>query len=148
MQEFAKESRNYIIKDLNFAIHPIVQLGVDVMNEFDVDGSDMKDLQKALALIYPFFFPHFLKTKRGQPFKDSLLFNQDERAKHTPDRRSHVSNKYVPKEFWDEFDGHTKSCDKDGDDVLDAFPMQWDIAIRPIIAHRKLHSPLSQPPVG
>jgi hypothetical protein len=141
MQEFAKESRNYIIKDLNFAIHPIVQLGVDVMDEFNVDGSDMKDLQKALALIYPFFYPQFLKSNRGQQFKDSLLFNQEERAKHAPDRRSHVSNKYVPKEFWDEFDGHTKSCDKDGDDVLDVFPMEWDKTIRPIIAHRMSHPP-------
>ena len=93
---------------------------------------DSKDLHKAVAKISPFFNRGFLNSKDGLKFKDSGLFNQEERCKQHLDRRSHVSSKYRAEAFWKEFDDGFES-----EKTLDDLPFEWDCTIRPIIAHRK-----------
>jgi len=136
MQEMAKKSRKFVHKELDLLTHPICQLAIDILDELDVEVDDTKDLHKAVALISPFFFPDFLESEKGQTFKDSLLFNHAERAKNPPNCRSNVSNKYLPKDFFDELDAHGKRT-KPEEDILDTIPMDWDRTVRPIIAHRK-----------
>lgn len=94
-----------------------------------------RDLNKALCKIHPFFYPNFLDSERGTRLKESLLFKQEERSKSPPDVRTHISNKYRSKEFWANLDSETKKM-KDKDD-LEALPEEWDVTVRPIIAHRK-----------
>ncbi|TVY87687.1 hypothetical protein LAWI1_G006032 [Lachnellula willkommii] len=84
MLEMAKKSRTFVSEKLDVLLHPICQLAIDLIDDLDVEPDDTKDLNKAVALITPFFFPDFLESKKGQKFKNSLLFNQVERAKHPP----------------------------------------------------------------
>ncbi|TVY41459.1 hypothetical protein LOCC1_G005137, partial [Lachnellula occidentalis] len=134
MLEMVKKSRTFISKKLDVLSHPICQLAIDVIDDLDIARDDAKDLNKAVGLITPFFFPDFLDSKKGQKFKNSLLFNQVERAKYPPTCRSHVSNRYLPTEFFDELDACGKSM-KPGEDILDMLPLDWDKTVRPIIAH-------------
>jgi TRAP-type mannitol/chloroaromatic compound transport system substrate-binding protein len=100
------------------------------------------DVNKGIAKISPFFFPAFFDSKNGKQFKDSLLFNQEERAKHPPDIRSHTSNAFREEEFWNEWDDATSKM-RDLED-LDPIPEHMDTTIRPIIARCK--SPTSLDP--
>ncbi|PQE18079.1 mfs allantoate protein [Rutstroemia sp. NJR-2017a BVV2] len=108
-------------------------LSLKLSDELDVTPSDSKDLHKALGKVYPFFNPEFLETDKGKQFKDSLLFKQEERARTFPDIRTHISTKHRPEEFYAEFD--KKFQETKHDDDLDALPFEWDMNIRPIIAH-------------
>jgi hypothetical protein len=110
-------------------------LSLRLSDELDVSPSDSKDLYKALGKVYPFFNPEFLDTDKGKQFKDSMLFKQEERARAFPDLRTHTSTKHRPKEFYAEFD--KKFQETKHDDDFDALPFEWDMNIRPIIAHRK-----------
>jgi hypothetical protein len=85
-----------------------------------------------VAKISPFFYTPFLESEEGAPFRESLMFNQAERAKNYPDIRSHVSNKYRSPEFFEEYDQKAKDVQD-----LDDLPFEWDIHVRPIIAHRE-----------
>ncbi|KAH6625600.1 hypothetical protein C7974DRAFT_434634 [Boeremia exigua] len=76
----------------------------------------------------------FLASEMGEPWRDTKLLNQEERARHVPDRRTHMSNKTLPKEFWKSWDDLLKKNKrKSGDAVDDIFPMEWRKALRPII---------------
>ncbi|KAL8672046.1 MAG: hypothetical protein Q9168_003473 [Polycauliona sp. 1 TL-2023] len=88
----------------------------------------VKDALDARAMALLFFSPDFLASEHGSPHKDSLLFNQRERALNPPSRRPHTSDAKKPKSFWDEFDTHFKSHH------VNNYPAEWDIAVRPIIA--------------
>ncbi len=110
-------------------------LTLRLIDILDVDPSDTKDLHKAVAKISPFFHPEFFTWKDGKPFKDSLLFKQEERSKILPTIRKHTSNKMRPAEFFGELDEAMK--DMSDEDDLEALPEKWDIAVRPIIARRK-----------
>jgi hypothetical protein len=112
--------------------HAISRLGIDIINELEIEPDDKEDLHQAVALISPFFFPDFLESKKGQKIKDSLLFNQTERAKYPPDCRSHVSSPYVRKEFWDELESYMKKA-KSPNAILDDFPMDWDKPSVPLL---------------
>lgn len=82
------------------------------------------------------FFPSaegFFVSESGSEYKDHLLANQAERAKYLPVRRYKNSNKTMPRQFWKEWD----EIGSRGGSIQDDFPREWNLAIRPIIAHRK-----------
>lgn len=96
------------------------------------------DAFQAYAGISLFFQSDFLTSELGKEFQGSLLFDQSERAKHLPDRRTHCSNKTMPDAFWADWDDTVEKYKKSrGLDMEGIFPFEWDKAIRPIIAHRK-----------
>lgn len=100
-----------------------------------LDHQETSDVNKGIAKISPFFFPAFFDSKNGQQFKDSLPFNQEERAKNPPDIRSHTSNAFRPKEFWNVWDDATSKMTHPKD--LETMPEHMDTTICPIIAHCK-----------
>ncbi|KAL1655727.1 hypothetical protein SLS61_001751 [Didymella pomorum] len=76
----------------------------------------------------------FLDSKFGEPWRDTKLINQAERALHPPDRRTHKSNKTMPKEFWKDWDALMKKEERNlGDVIDDIYPMPWRKALRPIV---------------
>lgn len=87
------------------------------------------DMLSAFAAMSLFFTPEFLTDDSGTEFKDSLLVKQAERAKQLPDRRRYDSSRYMPNEFWKDWDNVRKRHQP--------YPFEWDVAIRPIIAHRE-----------
>ncbi|KAH6692878.1 hypothetical protein BKA61DRAFT_637651 [Leptodontidium sp. MPI-SDFR-AT-0119] len=102
-----------------------------------LDKEKARNLHRAIAKISPFFHYHniskdfFAPDAPGAPFKESLIFNQVERARVYPDVRSHRSNKMQPDVFWEEFD--REMCEEGVNGVED-LPADRDLAIRPIIA--------------
>jgi len=60
------------------------------------------DMYNAHASVSLFFESHFFELRPD--LKDSLLLDQEKRAKQIPDRRCFNSNKTMPKEFWNEWD--------------------------------------------
>lgn len=97
------------------------------------------DAFKAYAAIALFFRGEaFLASEFGEPWRDTELLNQEERAKHVPDRRTHKSNKTMPAEFWNDWDNLLKANKRqEGDTVEDIYPIEWRKAIRPIVIKRK-----------
>jgi hypothetical protein len=97
------------------------------------------DCFKAYAAVSLFFKTDEFKAHRvGSMFKDSLLLNQEERAKNVPDRRTHKSSKTMPTEFWKDWEKllkDNKRCSTDA--AEDIYPMEWRKAIRPIVIRRK-----------
>lgn len=102
-------------------------------------GFIIQDIVQAFAQM-AMFFPEcnvaslvtmFLNSKRCEEFKHSLLFNPKERGKIRPDRRSRTSYKFRNKEFWNKW----KEFMKTKKYFADVYPLDWSVAIRPIIAH-------------
>lgn len=112
--------------------NPTTLLSLNLLDSLNVLPEDSKDLHKGIAKMSPFFHQDFLHSEDGLKFKNSLLFNQEERSQQVLDRRTHVSSKYRTKAFWKEYDDGSK-----GNTDLDDLPFEWDCSIRPIIAHRK-----------
>jgi len=129
MKEAARKSRKFNQRDFE---NPVCLLTFQLIQWLDTIGDDARDLHKAIGKLSPFFYPEFLESKEGEEFKDSHLFQQEERAKHLPDIRSSVSNAYRPKAFWREWEKVKKSVKE-----LEELPIEWDVATRPIIAHCK-----------
>lgn len=77
----------------------------------------------------------FLASPHGEPWRDTTLLDQATRALHPPDRRTHHSNKTMPKAFWKDWDAllsdHTRGP---SDPIDDIYPLSWRKALRPIIA--------------
>ena len=95
----------------------------------------VKDMEKAAAMMGLFFPSGFCESEAGLEFKDSPLINQEKRTTMFPDRRRHDSNRCMPNEHWKEWDAiHVKGH------VSDSIPMEWDIAIRPVVARREFFS--------
>jgi hypothetical protein len=130
MKEMARKSRKFNQRDFE---NPTCLLTFSLIQWLDAFRDDARDLHKAVGMLCPFFYREFLDSKEGEGFKDSLLFRQEERAKHLPDIRSSVGNAHRPKSFWKEWD----DVEKNMKDLSDT-PAQWDVAVRPIIAHCKL----------
>jgi hypothetical protein len=137
MMEMAKKARRYNHHKFDC---PGVILSFKLLHDLDVDNTDSKDIHKAIGKMTPFFDPAFLASRDGEPFKNSLIFNQLERLKTLPDCRTHVSNKYRPAEHFKDFDKETKNMED-----LEDLPFEWDVAIRPIIAHCKSTQPHPPP---
>ncbi|EHK97021.1 hypothetical protein M7I_7276 [Glarea lozoyensis 74030] len=104
-----------------------------IMAEMEVVREDSKDAQKAIAKVMPFFRSDFLKSEMGAKFKDSLMFNQSERAKHVPDCRTSTSTMYRSAKFWQPFEEAEDKMKHEED--MEALPEEWDLKTRPIIAH-------------
>ncbi|KAF2657236.1 hypothetical protein K491DRAFT_756974 [Lophiostoma macrostomum CBS 122681] len=102
----------------------------------------VKDAFEAYAAIALFFESEaFLNSEHGQIFKEKMfsdvsIFDQAERAKHVPDRRTHLSNKTMPRKFWREFEQFLRDhglSPGDPDIVEEVFPPDWRKAIRPVV---------------
>ncbi|KAF2875319.1 hypothetical protein BDV95DRAFT_604075 [Massariosphaeria phaeospora] len=95
----------------------------------------VQDAFEAYASIALFFEKDaFLNSPMGAMFKDSKLFDQAERAKHLPDRRTYMSNKTMPKVFWEDFEQLRRDNQiKPGDVMDDVYPEEWQKAIRAIV---------------
>ncbi|KAJ8107718.1 hypothetical protein OPT61_g8673 [Boeremia exigua] len=93
------------------------------------------DAFAAYAAIAVFFQGDaFLASEYGEPWRDTKLLDQEERARHVPDRRTHMSNKTMPKEFWKAWDELLKANRRsESDAVDDIYPMEWRKALRPTI---------------
>lgn len=96
------------------------------------------DVFKAYAAISLFFdTDKFLASKLGNLFKDCELLKQEKRAKNVPDRRTHKSNKTMPKEHWKEWDKLMRDNRRTSDDAVDdIFPPDWRKAIRSVVIRR------------
>lgn len=98
------------------------------------------DMRSAYSMMALFFTSaseiaeSLLKIK----FNEHLIVNQAERVKTLPDRRRHDSNKCMPKDFWKEWDTLRKKGH-----LHNNFPTEWDITIRPMIAHCAFSSKFS-----
>lgn len=130
MKQLVKKSLKFNARDI---YHPSSILTFTVVKWLGVVGDEARDVWKAVAKLSPFMYPDFFQSELGEAFKDSLLFNQEERAKNLPDIRGWVSNTTRPKEFWREWD----IIEKDPKKGLDDTPIEWDMVIRPIIARCK-----------
>jgi hypothetical protein len=76
----------------------------------------------------------FLASPHGEPWRDTKLLDQAERAKHVPDRRTHRSNKTMPAAFWKDWEALlTQNKRQAGDTIDDIYPMEWRKALRRII---------------
>ncbi|KAL7918391.1 hypothetical protein ACQKWADRAFT_330782 [Trichoderma austrokoningii] len=71
-----------------------------------------------------------LKSDECESFRNSLLFNPQERSKSLPDRRSRTSYKYRDKKFWDEW----KELSNGPRYFTDVYPLDWSMTVRPTIA--------------
>ncbi|KAJ4356406.1 uncharacterized protein N0V89_004439 [Didymosphaeria variabile] len=93
------------------------------------------DAFNAYAAIALFFDTQaFLNSEKGQMFKDSNLIDQVERAKYVPDRRTHKSNKTMPKSFWEGWDRLRRDNNREvNDNTYDIVPLEWRKAMRPAI---------------
>ncbi|KAJ4369485.1 hypothetical protein N0V86_009320 [Didymella sp. IMI 355093] len=76
----------------------------------------------------------FRASPHGEPWRDTKLLDQAERAKHVPDRRTYRSNKTMPAEFWKDWDALLEQNKRhSGDAIDDIYPMAWRKALRRII---------------
>lgn len=90
------------------------------------------DMRLAYSMMALFFTPAstVAESMLGMKIEEHLIINQAERVKNLLDRRRHDSNKCMPKEFWKQWDSLRKKGHLD-----DNFPTEWDMTIRPMIAH-------------
>ena len=66
------------------------------------------------------------------------VWDQAERAKDVPDRRTHKSNKTMPQAFWKDFEKLLKDNKRvPGEPIDDIYPDEWRVAIRPKIIRCK-----------
>lgn len=102
----------------------------------------VNDIVQAFATM-AMFFPElevtalvtkFIQSDQCETFRNSLVFNPRERGKTQPDRRGRTSYKLRDSKFWDEWN---KVWDAEGY-YTENIPLEWNIAIRPIIAKRSL----------
>jgi hypothetical protein len=105
----------------------------------------IQDFLKAWAYM-AIFFPEleqcqpatdFFKSKEGQKYQTSLLHDPRQRASTLPDIRTKTSFRYRPKRFWKEWDDIMTRAKETRTYYADAFPLQWSVAVRPILAKRK-----------
>ncbi|KAK4167641.1 hypothetical protein QBC43DRAFT_311164 [Cladorrhinum sp. PSN259] len=73
----------------------------------------------------------YLDTDEGRKFKDSKIFDPVLRQATRPDARTRTSCAYRPKEFWDKWENEVHHK---GGSYIDQFPVDWNMAIRPVIA--------------
>ena len=119
------------------------------MNQ-DEHSRCLKDTQNAVAMMGLFFDQTFINSKAGSMHKDSLLLRQADRGMTLPDRRSYNSITTMSKELWAEWDALTEVMKKSPSMsheikpkrekftvMCKDYPIEWQKAIRPIIAKRK-----------
>ncbi|KAI0448908.1 hypothetical protein F5B21DRAFT_518578 [Xylaria acuta] len=101
-----------------------------------------QDILKAWAYM-AIFFPDlehcqpatdFFKSEEGQRYQESPLRDPRQRASTLPDIRTKTSFRYRPKSFWREWDDIMIKAKETRTYYADAFPLQWSVAVRPILA--------------
>lgn len=93
---------------------------------------EVQDMYRAYAMMSFFFPTDFFESQSGLEYKSHSFLDQTERCKKLPpDRRTHHSNKYMPRKIWSHWDSLPQGYSDD------KYPLQWDVAIRPIVARRK-----------
>ncbi|KAI8946385.1 hypothetical protein F4801DRAFT_564907 [Xylaria longipes] len=101
-----------------------------------------QDILKAWAYM-AIFFPDleqcqpatdFFKSKEGQRYQQSSLRDPSQRASTLPDIRTKTSFRYRPKSFWREWDDIVTKAKTTRTYYADAYPLQWSVAVRPILA--------------
>jgi hypothetical protein len=138
---------NYTMSRLSpgpFELCKFMQLAKHIREERRI----VKDAFLAHAAMALFFDTDaFLADIRGSWFRKSLLLKQEERAKHIPDRRTHMSNKTMPADFWKDWDKLKKDNKRNVRNALDdIYPIEWRKATRPVIIQCKLRLHLVQHP--
>lgn len=101
-----------------------------------------QDILKAWAYMAPFFpdleacqpATEFFKSEEGQKYQESSFRDPRQRASTLPDIRTKTSFRYRPKSFWTEWDGIVTKAKETKTYYADAYPLQWSIALRPILA--------------
>ncbi|KAK8122214.1 MFS allantoate transporter [Apiospora sp. TS-2023a] len=102
----------------------------------------VQDLVQATACMAPFFsnieaagpITAFINSAAGSEFRETALFRPQERAQTIPDRRTRTGFRTRPKSFWKEWDTIIEHCRSRQKWHVADFPMEWSVAIRPIIA--------------
>ncbi|CAH0052439.1 unnamed protein product [Clonostachys solani] len=98
----------------------------------------VNDIVRAFATM-AMFFPEldvtapvtkFIQSGPCESFRNSLLFDPWRRGEAQPDRRGRASYKLRDSEFWDEWDKVWTA----GGYYAEHVPLEWNIALRPIIA--------------
>ncbi|KAI0425002.1 hypothetical protein F5Y09DRAFT_322868, partial [Xylaria sp. FL1042] len=101
-----------------------------------------QDILKAWAYM-AIFFPDleqcqpatsFFTSEEGQGYQESPLRDSRQRASTLPDVRTKTSFRYRPRKFWKEWDDILTKAREDHTYYADVFPLQWSVAIRPILA--------------
>ncbi|KKZ63042.1 hypothetical protein EMCG_02612 [[Emmonsia] crescens] len=91
------------------------------------------------CLMTSLFFPagnaFFNNSEDGDELKKSMLFRQGERSKVLPDRRGYQCPTSGGNKFFEELDEIAERCQKNKTYLLDELPQEWDVALRPKIAH-------------
>ncbi|KAG5296501.1 hypothetical protein I7I50_09691 [Histoplasma capsulatum G186AR] len=91
------------------------------------------------GLMTSLFFPagnvFFDNCTEGDEIKKSMLFRQVERSKTLPDRRGYQCPTSRGNKFFEELDGIAERCQKNQTHLLDELSPEWDVALRPKIAH-------------
>lgn len=72
----------------------------------------------------------FLDSEEGLQFKNSDIFNPVERSQLMPDRRSRTSQSRKSKSFFKELE----ELEDGAESMIDMQPVNWSMAVRPIIA--------------
>ena len=114
---------------------------IDWLEQPNAHGRVHKDMRHARNMMNIFFPTNFWDSKAGLPLKDSLLVKQVERAKNVPERRTHHSVKYRPSDFYKDIDAVSSNRISKQAPIVEVFPEEWDLAIRPIIARRESFLP-------
>ncbi|KAI1347590.1 hypothetical protein F5Y01DRAFT_240286 [Xylaria sp. FL0043] len=101
-----------------------------------------QDILKAWAYMATFFpdleqckpATDFFASEEGQKYRQSPLRDPRQRASTLPDVRTKTSFRYRPKKFWKEWDDILTKAEDANRYYADAFPLEWSVAIRPILA--------------
>lgn len=101
-----------------------------------------QDILKAWAYMAPFFqeleacqpATEFFETEDGQRYRESPLRDPWQRDSPLPDIRTKTSFRYRPKSFWKEWDAIVTKAKETRTYYADAYPPQWRIPLRSILA--------------
>ncbi|KAI1420287.1 hypothetical protein F5Y12DRAFT_719670 [Xylaria sp. FL1777] len=101
-----------------------------------------QDILKAWAYMATFFpgleqcqpAADFFTSEEGLRYQQSPLRDPRQRASTLPDIRTKTSFKYRPKAFWREWNDIVTKAREARTFYADVFPVQWSVAIRPILA--------------
>ncbi|KAK7510074.1 hypothetical protein IWZ03DRAFT_433735 [Phyllosticta citriasiana] len=104
----------------------------------DCDHRIFTDMRRAINMTTLFFSASkrddFLATPGGSLFKESLILNQEARARTLPpDARSPLSNAKRPPEHWAPVDDILRRNPRKP--PFERMPAEWDLTIRPTLAY-------------
>ncbi|CAG1996618.1 unnamed protein product [Fusarium graminearum] len=102
----------------------------------------VQDLVEAFVMMAMFlpglevtkFVTEFVNSSQCEEFRNSGVFDIEERNKVRPDRRTGTGYMFREKEFWNEWNGFYND-DEEDDFCPERYPMEWSLIVRPIHAH-------------